>query len=140
MFIDKLEINLIQKVSDRIFDTFDSQLVCIDEILEAFENLKCYNNEEAKYEFCSALETLYYCFSVVLSDVRQNKREIMTALFQQNPKLAQEKSVLKDKLDAEPEYAKMHQLEEQLFQLVEHIQNIKNNVIYLYKEFEDSVE
>ena len=58
----------------------------------------------------------------------------MSSLFENNPKLAQEKSVLKEKLDADEEYARFHKNEEMLFQLTEHLQNIKNNIVYLYKE------
>lgn len=133
MFISELEFKLIDRVSSEIFSSCDSCLVDKNDIKEAKQILK-ESNEQSKLEFCSAVETLYYIFSVILSEVRQTKRQIMSSLFENNPKLAQEKSVLKEKLDADEEYARFHKNEEMLFQLTEHLQNIKNNIIYLYKE------
>lgn len=133
MFISELEFKLIDRVSDEIFSSCGSSLVNKNDIKEAKQILK-ESNEQSKLEFCSAIETLYYVFSVILSEVRQTKRQIMSSLFESNPKLAQEKSVLKEKLDADEEYAMFHKNEEMLFQLTEHLQNIKNNIAYLYKE------
>lgn len=136
MFISDLNLKLIEKMSKNLQEQSNSSLIEDKDIYSALVNLKDANSNENydKYYLVSSLETLYYCFSVMLSEVRQKKREITTALFEQNPKLAQEKSVLKEKLDAEPEYAVLHKNEEQLFQFIEHIQNIKNNIIYLCKE------
>lgn len=133
MFISELEFKLIDRVSDEIFNSCSSCLVDKNDVKEAKQLLK-ESNEQSKLEFCSAVETLYYIFSVILSEVRQVKRQIMSSLFENNPKLAQEKSVLKEKLDADEEYARFHKNEEMLFQLTEHLQNIKNNVAYMYKE------
>lgn len=131
-YISQLEIKLIQRIIDNLYAEIGSNIILEDDIKLAKENLtKTY---DSKFECCSGLETIYYCFSIMLSEVRQKKREVTTAIFEQNPKLSQEKSVLKEKLDAEPEYAILHKEEEQLFQFIEHIQNIKNNIIYVYKE------
>lgn len=135
MFISNLEEKLIYKVSYNIFmkqtDLGLSNSLNYDDYTDLMLSLNKENLYNDKYNFCSTLETIYFSFSVILSEVRAKRREITTGLFESNPKLAQEKSVLKDKLDAEPEYAKIHKLEEQLFQFLEHIQNTKNNVIYL---------
>lgn len=131
-YISQLEIQLIQRMIDNLYAEIGSDIILEDEIKLVKENLtKTY---DSKFECCSELETIYYCFSVILSEVRQKKREVTTAIFEQNPKLSQEKSVLKEKLDAEPEYAILHKEEEQLFQFIEHIQNIKNNINEYYKE------
>ena len=98
------------------------------------ETLK--NNKIDKLIVVSTLETLHYCFSVILSEVRQIKRDILTGIFIQKPKLLEEKSVLEKKLDAEPEYAKYKEKEEYCFQFLEHISNIKNTITWLVKESE----
>ena len=133
MFVPELELNLIKRMSNKLMDDCSSELVSEDEVKQA-QQILFESNNCTKAEFCSSLETIYYIFSIILSEIRQQKREIMTAIFQTNPKLSQEKSVLKDKLDAEPEYAILHQKEELLFQFIEHIQNIKNNITYVYSK------
>lgn len=133
MYISNLELNLTDRMAREIFSACDSSFVSQDDIEQALQDVK--NTIDAtKLEFCSNIETLDYLFSVILSEIRAKKRSVMSSLFEQNPKLAQEKSVLKEKLDADEEYAKLHYSEELLFQFTEHIQNIKNNVIYLFKE------
>ena len=139
MFISELEFKLIDRVSSEIFSSCGSCLVDKNYIKEAKQILK-ESNEQSKLEFCSAVETLYYIFSVILSEVRQKKRELMSLLFESNPKLAQEKSVLKEKLDADPDYAILHNVEELLFQFTEHIQNVKNSVVYMFKDGENPLE
>lgn len=133
MFISNLEFRLIERMSNEIFSACNSELMTEDDLLMAIQNLKD-NTNTTKLEFCSSIETLYYIFSVILSEVRARKRDVMSSLFEQNPKLAQEKSVLKEKLDTDSEYALLHKNEELLFQFVEHMQNIKNNITYLFKE------
>lgn len=132
MFISNLEIKLIERMANEIYSACNSNFMTEDDLNLALSNLK--NQNITKLEFCSNIETLYYIFSVILSEVRAKKREVMSSLFEQNPKLAQEKSVLKEKLDADGEYAQLHKQEELLFQFVEHMQNIKNNITYLFKE------
>ena len=91
------------------------------------------NVDNNKFDLCVGLDTLHYCFSTILSQIRQTRREITKAIFAENPKLSQEKSVLKEKLDVYPEYAAVHEKEEMLFQLIEHIANLKNNIVWLLK-------
>lgn len=135
MFISNLDYQLIGRMATSIYNEFNSELITEDDIGQALTDLN-QSLEMSKFEFCSSIETLYYTYSVLLSEIRQKKREVMSALFEQNPKLAQEKSVLKEKLDADIEYAKLHNVEELLFQFTEHLQNIKNNVVYMFKEEE----
>lgn len=143
MLLSNIEYQLIRDMSKFLFNNCNGYF-CNDENLMIslnqenldylLEELK--NNQNNKYELCSTLESIYYCYSIILSNVRYYKRNVMTAAFESNPKLAQEKSVLKEKLDAIPEYAILHKDEEQLFQFLEHIQNVKNNIIYLIKDNE----
>lgn len=132
--ISSLDLKLIKKLSDKIFSDCNSELINKTEIDEVMETLK--NNKIDKLIVVSTLETLHYCFSVILSEVRQIKRDILTGIFIQKPKLLEEKSVLEKKLDAEPEYAKYKEKEEYCFQFLEHISNIKNTITWLVKESE----
>lgn len=132
--ISSLDLKLIKKLSDKIFSDCNSELIDKTEIDEVMETLK--NNKIDKLIVVSTLETLHYCFSVILSEVRQIKRDILTGIFIQKPKLLEEKSVLEKKLDAEPEYAKYKEKEEYCFQFLEHISNIKNTITWLVKESE----
>ena len=100
MFISNLDYQLIGRMATNIYNEFNSELITEDDVGQALTNLNQSLNT-SKFEFCSSIETLYYIYSVLLSEVRQKKREVMSALFEQNPKLAQEKSVLKEKLDAD---------------------------------------
>lgn len=134
MYISNLDYKLIVKMANSIYEDCNSNLIDELDLNQALDDLQQTSIEGTKLDFCSALETLYYIFSVLLSEVRQQKRKTMSALFEANPKLAQEKSTLKEKLDVDKEYANLHKNEELLFQFVEHIQNVKNNVIYLFKE------
>lgn len=133
MFISNLEVKLVERMANEIYSACNSEFMTEDDLSLALGNLRETVNT-TKLEFCSSIETLYYVFSVILSEVRAKKRDVMSSLFEQNPKLAQEKSVLKEKLDADGEYAQLHKQEELLFQFVEHMQNIKNNVTYMFKE------
>lgn len=139
MFISNLDYQLIGRMSTNIYNEFNSELITEEDIDQALTNLN-QSLTKSKFEFCSSIETVYYIYSVLLSEVRQKKREVMSVLFEQNPKLAQEKSVLKEKLDADIEYATLHKVEELLFQFTEHLQNIKNNVVYVFKEEDDLLE
>ena len=85
-------------MATEIYNKCSIEIITEDDISTALEDINKAKNEN-KYEFCSSLETLYYIYSVILSEVRQKKRELMSLLFESNPKLAQEKSVLKEKLD-----------------------------------------
>lgn len=134
MYISNLDYKLIIKMANSIYNDCNSNLIEELDLNQALDDLQQFSLEGTKLEVCSALEALYYIFSVLLSEVRQQKRKTMSALFEANPKLAQEKSTLKEKLDADTEYANLHKNEELLFQFVEHVQNIKNNIIYLFKE------
>lgn len=135
MFISNLDYQLIGRMAINIYNEFSSELITEEDVGQALTNLNR-NLNTSKFEFCSSIETLYYIYSVLLSEVRQKKREVMSVLFEQNPKLAQEKSVLKEKLDADIEFATLHKVEELLFQFTEHLQNTKNNVVYMFKEDE----
>lgn len=137
MFISELELNLMDRMSREIYNNSNSEVINISDYTETLHSIRQNNKYGTKFDLCSDIETLYYCFSVVLSEVRERKRAVTTAIFEDNPKLSQEKSVLKEKLDAIPEYARLHKSEEQLFQFLEHIQNVKNNIIYLYEETEE---
>lgn len=139
MFISNLEYQLIGRMTVEIYNKYSSEIITEEDINTALKDLN-ETREKTKFEFCSSLETLYYMYSVILSEVRQKKRELMSVLFESNPKLAQEKSVLKEKLDADPDYALLHNTEELLFQLTEHIQNIKNSVVYMFKDGENPLE
>ena len=139
MFISDLEYQLIGRMATEIYNKYSIEIITEDDISTALEDINKTKNEN-KYEFCSSLETLYYIYSVILSEVRQKKRELMSLLFESNPKLAQEKSVLKEKLDADPDYAILHNVEELLFQFTEHIQNVKNSVVYMFKDGENPLE
>lgn len=139
MFISDLEYQLIGRMATEIFNKCSIEIITEDDISTALKDINRTKNEN-KYEFCSSLETLYYIYSVILSEVRQKKRELMSLLFESNPKLAQEKSVLKEKLDADPDYAILHNVEELLFQFTEHIQNVKNSVVYMFKDGENPLE
>lgn len=132
MILSNLEIQMLDKMSNFIYNDCGSEIITVEEVRIAQENVEQSLNN--KFELCSALDTLYYCFSVMLSEVRQTKRNVMSALFSQNPKLAQEKSVLKEKLDADSEYANLHKKEDELWQFIEYVQNLKNNIVYMYKE------
>ncbi len=132
MFISKLENDLLSRISDDLFYSCGgSEIVNQDDIDLARQQI---NEATDKYEFCNALDSLHYCFSIILSETRQQRRELITAAFQDNPKLSQEKSTLKEKLDAIPEYGKVHKNEEMLFQYLEYIESLKNNVVYMYKD------
>lgn len=137
MFISALELKLIEKMSKHIYDTCNCVDIAITDIdiEEARQNL-IDSNETTKSDFCIALNTLYYCYSVMLTEIRNKRRMIMSAVFEQNPKLSQEKSVLKEKLYAIPEYSDIYHKEELLFNFLEHLENIKNSISYLYKEDE----
>ena len=132
MILSNLEIQMLNKMSNFIYNDCGSEIITAEEVRTAQENVE--QSSSSKLELCSALDTLYYCFSVMLSEVRQTKRSVMSALFSQNPKLAQEKSVLKEKLDADLEYANLHKKEDELWQFIEYVQNLKNNIVYMYKE------
>lgn len=136
MFIPKLEENILDRLCKEIYQRCSSNIefIFIEDVYDALKNLKEANRDEGKGDFCIAIETLRYSFSVILSEVRQKKREIMSSLFDGRPELAKEKSVLKEKLDAVPEFAEIHMQEELLFQLIEHLQSIQNAVTYLFKE------
>ena len=133
-YLSKLEISMITRLADKIFKMSCTEIISKDDIKEGLEQL-CI--AESKLEICLALEIIHYCYSVILSEVRQKKREILTIIFKEKPKLADEKSVLEKKLDAEPEYAKYKEQEEYLFQFLEHIDNIRNNINWLIKEEEN---
>lgn len=132
MYLSQLEYILLSKMSEKIInDVDDSEIITEKEIKEI---LNLINDAQNKYELISALDTLNYSFSVLLSEIRVKKRNVLTGIFEIKPKLAEEKSVLEKKLDAEPEYAKYKEKEEYLFQIIEHINNLKNNITWLIRE------
>lgn len=112
----------------------NDDIICDNDLKDAQNLLK---EATDKYEICTAIETMHYMFSLILSSVRQKKRNVISAIFKQKPKLAEEKSVLEKKLDAEPEYAKEKEKEEYLFQFLEHLTNIRNNINWLFKNDEE---
>lgn len=120
-------------MSEKLYNECNSDIIELTDVEEALNQLK---NSCDKFEICSSIETLNYCFSVILSEIRQSKREVVTSIFEQRPKLADEKSVLEKKLDSVPEYAKYKEKEEFLFQFLEHLQNIKSNINWLIKDEE----
>lgn len=132
--ISNLELQMITKLSSSLYDDVDSDIITKDDITEAQQQLSQADN---KYNVCSAIETMVYCFSVILSEVRATKREVLTAVFKEKPKLMDEKSVLERKLDAEPQYAEYKEKEEYLFNFINHLNNIKDNITWLTKKEED---
>lgn len=132
-YISKLELRLLKRMVEFVYNNINSKIITFDDIQEA-ENMLF--NATDKFEVCSSLDTIHYCFSIILSEVRQIKRQVLTGIFQNKPKLLDEKSVLEKKLDAEPEYADYKQKEEYIWQLLEHVNNIKNNINWLTKEEE----
>lgn len=134
--ISTLEIKMINKISDTLYDKSNSELITKDEITEAQQQLCLAEN---KYDVCSALETMNYCFSVILSEIRVAKREILTAVFKERPNLLGEKSVLERKLDAEPSYAECKEKEEYLFNFINHLSNIKDNITWLTKKEDNDI-
>lgn len=142
MVISKQEMSLIKSMSNNIFDDCSSvcKLINKNDIEEVLDNIKkvnsdeyLINNSQRIYTICADLRTLHYQYSVMLSEVRQQKRIVTNALFELNPKLAQEKSVLKEKLDSNLEYAELHKKEEFLFQFINHIDIVVNNIIFNLK-------
>lgn len=129
--LSKLDKKLIYTMSDRIFKLFSGEIITKDDITEAQQQIEYADD---KLSICSAIESMHYCFSVILTEVRQVKRNVLKGIFDTKPDLAKEKSVLEKKLDAEPEYAKYKQIEEYLFQFLEHLTNILNNVKWLIKD------
>lgn len=132
--ISSLELQMITKLSSNLYDDIDSDIITKEDITEAQQQLSQADN---KYNVCSAIETMVYCFSVILSEVRATKREILTVVFKEKPKLMDEKSVLERKLDAEPQYAEYKEKEEYLFNFINHLNNIKDNITWLTKKEED---
>lgn len=123
-------------MSNSIFNSNMSNFITELDLEEAQEQLKV---AEDRFALCSALEDLSYCFSVILSEVREEKREILSAIFEEKPKLAEEKSVLEKKLDAEPQYADCKKREEYLFNFINHLSNTKDNLTWLTKKEDDSI-
>lgn len=134
--ISALELKMIEKLSNELYNKTNSNIITKEEIIEAQQQLKTAEN---KYDVCSALETMNYCFSVILSEIRVAKREILTAVFEEKPKLLEEKSVLERKLDAEPSYAECKEKEEYLFNFINHLSNIKDNITWLTKKEDNDI-
>lgn len=131
--ISALDKKLINNMSNKIYSMVQSDIITREDIVEAQQSIEYAND---KLSICSALETMHYCFSVILTEQRQTKREVLFGIFEQKPNLANEKSVLEKKLDAEPEYARCKNVEDYLYQFTEHIMNIRNNINWLVKEDE----
>lgn len=136
LVLSELDIKLIKIMSNRIFNLFSGDIITESDITDAQQQIDCAND---KLSVCSAIESMHYCFSVILTEVRQTKRDVLRGIFDTKPDLAKEKSVLEKKLDAEPEYAKYKQIEEYLFQFLEHLTNILNNIKWLVKDEENSI-
>lgn len=136
VILSDLDLNLILKLSQKLYIMCNENddIICDNDLKDAQNLLK---EATDKYEICTAIETMHYMFSLILSSVRQKKRNVISAIFKQKPKLAEEKSVLEKKLDAEPEYAKEKEKEEYLFQFLEHLTNIRNNINWLFKSDEE---
>lgn len=133
LVLSELDIKLIKTMSNRIFNLFSGDIITESDITDAQQQIDCAND---KLSICSAIESMHYCFSVILTEVRQVKRDVLRGIFETKPDLAKEKSVLEKKLDAEPEYAKYKQIEEYLFQFLDHLTNILNNIKWLVKDEE----
>lgn len=133
LVLSELDIKLIKTMSNKIFNLFSGDIITESDITDAQQQIDCAND---KLSICSAIESMHYCFSVILTEVRQTKRDVLRGIFETKPDLAKEKSVLEKKLDAEPEYAKYKQIEEYLFQFLEHLTNILNNIKWLIKDEE----
>lgn len=135
MLISKLEVDLTCRVSLHIYEecanTLQDIIITKNEIDNVINSIKIAAENDNKYEICSILETAYYCYSVLLSDVREQKRKVITSIFEKDKKVAEEKKALEKKLDSYPEYANLHGLEERLFQIITHISNIRNNIVWL---------
>lgn len=136
LVLSELDIKLIKTMSNRIFNLFSGDIITESDITDAQQQIDCAND---KLSICSAIESMHYCFSVILTEVRQTKRDVLRGIFETKPDLAKEKSVLEKKLDAEPEYARYKQIEEYLFQFLEHLTNISNNIKWLVKDEENSI-
>lgn len=136
LIISDLEYNLIESMSYRLYNLtyMYGDIITEQYVTDALNLLK---ESVDKLELCSNLDTIYYLFSMLLSQVRQRKREEITAIFASDKKIAEEKKALEKKLDSVPEYAELHYKEECLFQFIEHIASIKNNIVWLLKEDEN---
>lgn len=132
-YISELDSKMINRISDKIYTLIGNKGIDKKDIDELQKAIAFSTN---KYDICSALETLHYYYSVMLTDIRHRKRLALSGIFSQKPKLMEEKSVLEKKLDAEPEYAKYKEIEEYLFQFLEHIVELKNLIVWQYKEDE----
>nr|CAI9751398.1 hypothetical protein DGKKSRWO_DGKKSRWO_CDS_0107 [uncultured phage]CAI9752284.1 hypothetical protein CVNMHQAP_CVNMHQAP_CDS_0107 [uncultured phage] len=132
VLISQLEIKLLVKTMQLLSKLCNSSIISEDDIKQLIEQLQI--ESATKYELCASIDTISYTFSIMLSEVRQEKREIMTAIFESKPKIAEEKSVLEKKLDAIPEYAKQKEKEEYLFNFINHLKEIKNNITWLTKD------
>lgn len=146
MLLSRLELKLILRIIDKLekfTETEDIKNLIQDCKLE-LQNINDTPSlleitTENKYYICSILDTLYSVFSLLLSEVRIDKRQTLTSVFETHPKLLEEKSVLERKLDAIPEYAKCKEKEEYLFQFLEHIKSVKENIIWLVKIVDDDL-
>lgn len=136
MLLTNFEINLLLKASEEIYKMskmdVSGNLLTDSDIQLAKEDLLSAHQADSKFDLCLALDSYYYCFSIILSEIRKKKRSVMFSLFEANPKLAQEKSTLKEKLSAEPEYAFIYNKEEMLFQLLNYIKGIKDTIAYAH--------
>lgn len=131
--LSKLDKTLINTMSDKIYNAFSGEIIKKDDVIEAQQQIEYATD---KYSICAAIESMHYCFSIILTEVRQIRRKILTGIFEDKPDLLKEKSVLERKLDAEPEYAKYKEIEEFLFQFIDHLDNVRNNINWLIKEEE----
>lgn len=131
--LTELDKRLINTMSNKLFDLYSGEIITKDDVVDAQQQINCAND---KLSICSAIESMHYCFSVILTEVRQVKRDVLRGIFETKPDLAKEKSVLEKKLDAEPEYAKYKQIEEYLFQFLDHLTNTLNNIKWLVKDEE----
>lgn len=134
IYISELEEKLIISMSERLYTMFPGKIITKEDIETAQKDLQTAGD---KITLCLALEAIHYSFSVILTEVRQIKRAILASIFEIKPKLAEEKSVLEKKLDAEPEYAKYKQIEEYMFQFLEHIETTRSTIYWLIKEEEE---
>ena len=117
-----------------IYNLHHSKLIDYVDINFTIQEIKTTNDRNNKFEFLSNIDLLYYQYSIILTEVRELKRSVMQAIFSENSKLFSEKSVLEKKLEANKEYSDVKQTEEYLFQFLEHIDKIKNNIVWLLKE------
>lgn len=132
--LSELDVDLVKRTSNLI----EKNLIKYNiETQDIWSNSDINLLSDDKFQVCLNIETIYYYYSTILTEIRNKKREITSSLFKKIPALLNEKSVLEKKLDADPEYAEIKMYEEYLFQFLEHLREVKSIITWQYKEEED---